>query len=72
MSTYMRTPEMMSGGPFKCFNCGKLMIRKVMGGPFKIQLECRGCKSVVTLEMKQAAPWAINDGKVENVVKNVA
>jgi len=38
---------MVQGGPFRCYNCGKKMITKIMGTVYELTLECPRCKTEI-------------------------
>lgn len=53
MSHYFRTPEMQSGGPFRCYNCNKKLAIKMQGNDYVIQLRCPRCKAFITVKMNE-------------------
>lgn len=57
---YFRTQEMQGSRPFRCFNCGAMMIRHFVGNCFSIGLECRRCKCKIHIECKEAIPAAMD------------
>jgi phage FluMu protein Com len=60
MSVYFRTPEMQTGGPFKCFNCGKKLAVKLKGN-CHVQFSCPRCKAFISVHMKEPVNWSKNE-----------
>jgi len=57
LGTYFRTNEMVSGGPFRCYNCGKILISKVKGEGYEIDLFCPRCKATIIVKMREKLPY---------------
>lgn len=56
---YFRRVEMVNGGPFKCPNCNKLLVKKVGGSMYELQLECPRCKTELILRCKEPIPFLV-------------
>jgi len=54
--TYYRTSEMCSGGPFKCHNCGKLLIKNISGSEYELDLYCPRCRAEIKIVVKEPVP----------------
>lgn len=57
MGTYFRTSEMVTGGPFRCYNCGKSLISKVEGEGYRLKLFCPRCKASIIVDMREKLPY---------------
>lgn len=57
MSDYFRTEEMMTGGPFKCPNCGRTLAKKMIGSVYNIIFECPRCKTTMDITCKEPIPF---------------
>lgn len=55
-STYMRQEEILKGGPFKCYNCGKTLVKKVTGSHYELELMCPRCKAEIKMIVKEPIP----------------
>ncbi len=58
MADYMRRPEMMEGGPFHCYNCGRKLAVKVRGSALELQFICPRCHAYIFIKMNEPAPFA--------------
>ena len=54
--TYYRKPEMVTGGEFRCYNCGKFLIKKLSGTVYEITLTCPRCKAHIVVTCKEPIP----------------
>lgn len=57
MSDYFRTEEMMTGGPFKCPNCGKTLAKNLCGSAYSIAFICGRCKTEMNITCKEPIPF---------------
>lgn len=49
---------MFEGGPFRCFNCNKLLAKKLTGSVYEITFECPRCKTETVVKTKEPIPIA--------------
>lgn len=68
MGNYFRTPEMMSGKGFRCFNCGKMLAVKLKG-QCVVAFNCPRCKAYIFIKMREAVPWAPRKEEEEKTLK---
>lgn len=55
----MRNPAMADASKsFRCYNCGKLLIKHVVGH-YELKLDCPRCKTTMDIKCKEAIPIAI-------------
>ncbi len=54
---YMRSQAMVSGGPFRCFNCNRLLIQSLTGSVYEISLECQRCNATIRVRCKEPIPF---------------
>jgi len=70
--SYYRKPEMFSGGPFRCYNCDKLLAANLTGSVFELHLKCPRCKAEIRIKCGEPIPFVSNqteqDKKLEEVV----
>ena len=56
---------MITGGEFRCYNCRKLMIKKVNGTIYDLELQCPRCKSdtevIVRIKCKEPIPFVAEE-----------
>lgn len=57
MSSYFRTPEMVTGKGFRCYNCGHQLAVKIDGNAYVVELVCRKCKAFIRVKMNEPVPW---------------
>ena len=68
IGNYFRSPEMMSGRGFRCFNCGKLLAVKLKG-QCAVAFSCPRCKAYIFVKMKEPLPWAPRKEEEEKTPK---
>lgn len=56
--TYFRVPQMVTGGPFRCYNCDRTLIKKLTGDEYEIELTCPRCKAEIKVRCKEEIPIA--------------
>lgn len=54
--SYYRTPEMVTGGEFRCYNCNKALVKKVSGSVYELELVCPRCKAHIKVTCKEPIP----------------
>ena len=54
---YFRTPQMMEGKGFRCYNCGKLLAVKLDGSEYEVEFKCPRCKAFIRVKMREKVPW---------------
>jgi len=57
LGTYFRTNEIVKGGPFRCYNCGKILISEVKGDGYELDLFCPRCKASIQIKMRERLPY---------------
>ena len=61
MTEYNRNPAMVeSNKNFRCYNCGKFMIKHIEGH-YELKLTCPRCKTEMTVKCQEAIPVALGD-----------
>lgn len=60
---YYRTPQMVKGGEFKCYNCNQTLATRLTGSHYEVVLVCRRCKAEITVKCNEAIPFtmAVNE-----------
>jgi len=53
---YFRTPHMQTGGPFRCYNCGNLLVSQIDGVGYSLELKCPRCKAEIKVKMMEPVP----------------
>ncbi len=53
----MRNPEMVTGGEFRCHNCRRLMIKRLTGSVYELELECDRCAAVTRIRCREPIPF---------------
>lgn len=51
--TYYRTEQMANGGPFRCYNCNKLLAAKISGTALEIDMDCPRCHAKIHITMNE-------------------
>jgi len=59
VGSYFRNPNIFVGGPFRCYNCNKLLLTKLSGDQYKIELKCPRCKAYIIIKMNE--PASVNE-----------
>lgn len=57
MSVYYRTPKMVEGTPFKCFNCNKTLAIRVQGSAYELDMVCPRCKTEIKIKCHEIVPF---------------
>ncbi len=55
--SYYRTPEMVEGGQFRCHNCNNLLLEKLGGSIYDIELTCERCGATYKIKCKEPIPF---------------
>lgn len=50
---YLRNPEMVVGGEFRCHNCKKMLLKRLVGSVYELELECLRCHAVTRIRCKE-------------------
>jgi len=69
VGVYFRNSAMMAGGPFRCYNCNRLLMVKLTGDQYKVELKCPRCKAYIIIKMRESVPWAKKEEKPEELTQ---
>lgn len=50
---YLRNPEMVTGGEFRCHNCKRMLAKRLVGSVYELELECSRCHAVTRIRCKE-------------------
>mgnify|MGYP001605911917 FL=1 len=53
MVNYFRNEKMVYGGEFRCFNCNNLLVSKIMGSNYELNLQCSRCSADILIKMRE-------------------
>ncbi len=53
---YFRAVQMRDGGVFKCFNCNKILARKISGSVYEMEFECPRCHTEIKIRCREPIP----------------
>lgn len=56
---YYRATEMVTGGPFKCYNCHQTLAEDLKGTIYEATFRCRRCKTIITIKCEEPIPYKI-------------
>lgn len=71
MGNYEQTAEMKGEKPFRCYNCGKLLILDLGGTDYELMLHCPRCKAKINVTLQSPIPDEL-DVKLGSLVEPLA
>lgn len=63
--TYYRQPGMITGGPFICHNCGKVLSNKLNGSHYEVEFTCPRCKTEIKIKCNEAIPFTLTTHPIQ-------
>lgn len=50
---YLRNPELIVGGELRCWNCKKMLAKRLVGSVYELELECQRCHATIRIRCKE-------------------